>query len=81
MTEQRGAEVMELPRPSSTGTPDTHLQATVQIAEYLAEPVKSFKTCPYEYWAKIQSIGKWPLLVNLARKFLSAPCGSVESKR
>ncbi|KAF7637873.1 BED-type domain-containing protein [Meloidogyne graminicola] len=30
---------------------------------------------------KQQSLGKWPLLVKLAKRFLSAPCGLVESER
>uniref|UniRef100_A0A914I390 HAT C-terminal dimerisation domain-containing protein n=1 Tax=Globodera rostochiensis TaxID=31243 RepID=A0A914I390_GLORO len=60
---------------------DPRTQAIVQVAEYLAEQPQPFSTDPFLYWKTKESQGEWPLLCGVARKFMSAPCGSVESRR
>ncbi|KAL3125558.1 hypothetical protein niasHT_009691 [Heterodera trifolii] len=60
---------------------DPETQAIVQVAEYLAEKPIPFSSDPFVYWKLKEENGKWPLLCRVARKFLSAPCGSVESER
>ena len=53
----------------------------VQVAEYLSEPLLGMKSDPYNYWQEKHNNRKCPLLCELVRKYLSAPCGSVESER
>ena len=55
--------------------------ARVQVAEYISEPAIPLASDPYKYWLSKKNSNKWPVLWPLVRKFLSAPCGSVESER
>jgi hypothetical protein len=36
---------------------------------------------PFKYWQNKKLNNTWPILWPLVQKFLSAPCGSVESER
>ncbi|KAI3419109.1 hypothetical protein GPALN_006868 [Globodera pallida] len=67
---------VELNRTTSPNL-DPRTQAIVQVAEYLAEQPQPFSTDPFLYWKTKEAQGKWPLLCGVARKFMSAPCGSV----
>jgi hypothetical protein len=51
------------------------------VAEYITEPVILMKSDPFKYWSGKQNENKWKYLWPLVRKYLSAPCGSVESER
>ncbi|KAK0153107.1 Zinc finger BED domain-containing protein 4 [Merluccius polli] len=51
----------------------------VDADSYLLEPMLPLSRCPLEYWNSSQS--RYQCLAQLARKFLSAPCTSVDSER
>jgi hypothetical protein len=55
--------------------------ARVQVAEYISEAAIPIKSDPYKYWLNKKNGNKWPVLWPLVRRYLSAPCGSVESER
>jgi hypothetical protein len=55
--------------------------ARVQVAEYISEAPIPLASDPYKYWLSKKNANKWPVLWPLVRRFLSAPCGSVESER
>ncbi|KAJ8346529.1 hypothetical protein SKAU_G00279300 [Synaphobranchus kaupii] len=49
------------------------------LESYLSEPTLHLSQCPLEYWRTNQS--RFKCLAQLARKYLSAPCTSVDSER
>ncbi|CAJ1053418.1 hypothetical protein KUCAC02_018705 [Xyrichtys novacula] len=51
----------------------------VDLRSYLLEPTIELKRCPLEYWRSNESC--YGLLSQLARKYLSSPCTSVDSER
>jgi hypothetical protein len=57
------------------------ITARVQVAEYITELRVKMKSDPFHYWKEKISINKWHLLWPLVQKYLSPPCGSVESER
>ncbi|XP_029982602.1 uncharacterized protein LOC115413708 isoform X2 [Sphaeramia orbicularis] len=63
---------------------DVNKQATTsetasQLYAYLGEATILKKTCPLKYWSSAQV--RFPALARVARKYLSAPCTSVDSQR
>ncbi|KAM3843239.1 zinc finger BED domain-containing protein 4-like [Diretmus argenteus] len=52
---------------------------TEPLRSYLLEPTLQLDRCPLEYWRSNQS--RYEQLSQLARKYLSAPCTSVDSER
>ncbi|KAJ8359249.1 hypothetical protein SKAU_G00157740 [Synaphobranchus kaupii] len=54
-------------------------QTEVQIQGYLSESPIPRTESPMEYWRSNKS--RFPTLAQLARKYLSAPCTSVDSER
>src|SRR3981081_4590825 len=55
--------------------------ARVHVAEYITEPVIPIKGDLLKYWRNKQNGNKWKYLWPVVRKYLSSPCGSVESER
>jgi hypothetical protein len=58
--------------------------ARVQVTEYIkyiTDPVIPMKSDPFKYWSMMQNANKWKYLWPFVRKYLGAPCGSVESER
>lgn len=51
----------------------------IQMQMYLKEPTMGEKDSPFQYWANNHA--RFPLLADVAVKFLSAPSTSVESER
>ncbi|KAJ4925588.1 hypothetical protein JOQ06_018314 [Pogonophryne albipinna] len=49
------------------------------LQSYLLEATLPMNRCPLEYWRSNQS--RYECLAQLARKYLSAPCTSVDSER
>jgi hypothetical protein len=56
-------------------------EARVQVARYISENSLDIKSDPFKYWNRQKESNNYPLLWNLVRKYLSAPCGSIESER
>ncbi|XP_035848328.1 zinc finger BED domain-containing protein 4-like [Sander lucioperca] len=53
--------------------------AASQVISYLAEPTIPRNDSPLEYWKRNQA--HFPALAPAARKYLCAPCTSVDSER
>jgi hypothetical protein len=53
--------------------------ADCEVTEYLKEKNIPRERCPFSWWAGNQQ--KFPLLSSLARRYLSAPMGSIASER
>jgi hypothetical protein len=51
------------------------------VSEYISEKTIALKSNPYKYWQLKKATNTWPMLWPLVQKYLSAPCGSVESER
>ncbi|KAH7696135.1 Protein F53G12.11 [Aphelenchoides avenae] len=59
--------------------PNATAKAQVEVAEYFKE--RPTKGDPYAYWSKTENVARFPVLRSLARQYLAAPAGSVESER
>ncbi|KAI2647742.1 Zinc finger BED domain-containing protein 4 [Labeo rohita] len=61
------------------GTVTDSASVSAQVSSYLAEPVIPRHESALTYWAANQC--RLPVLAQVARKYLSAPCTSVDSER
>ncbi|KAH7714639.1 zinc finger BED domain-containing protein 4-like protein [Aphelenchoides avenae] len=59
--------------------PNATAKAQVEVAEYFKE--RPTKGDPYAFWSKPKNVARFPVLHSLARQYLAAPPGSVESER
>lgn len=64
---------------SSTFENSAPTAATIQLEAYLGEVTVPRSDKPLEYWA-VNKL-RFPTLAQMAQKYLSAPCSSVESER
>lgn len=75
------AEIAESRASSSQSTvrSASEIAASMQLETYLAENLLERDANPLQYWADEKD--RFSSLAKLARKYLSAPCSSVESER
>ncbi|KAK0133049.1 Zinc finger BED domain-containing protein 4 [Merluccius polli] len=66
-------EENELPIQAATGG------TASQVHKYLGEATVLKKACPFNYWRSNQT--RFPVIACVARKYLTAPCTSVDSER
>jgi len=64
---------------ASTSLSSAPVGAAIQLETYLGETTTSREDKPLQYWG-VNKV-RFPTLAQMSRRYLSAPCSSVESER